>query len=57
MADRHARCLLNISGAFGVTIGGLVLDAGKLGAGVHGIWLNKPNYSKQEDTFRIDKFW
>jgi hypothetical protein len=55
LADDHARCLLNITGAFGVTIDGISLDGGKLGAGVHGVWLNKPDYGKQEDTFRIER--
>lgn len=55
LADEHARCLLNITGAFGVTIDGLSLDGGKLGAGVHGVFLNKPGYGKQEDTFRIER--
>jgi len=55
LADKHAQCLLNISGAFGVTIDGVCLDGDKLGAGVHGVWLNKPDYGKQEDTFRIER--
>ena len=55
LADEHAKCLLNITGAFGITIEGLSLDGGKRGAGVHGIWLNKPDYGKQEDTFRIER--
>jgi hypothetical protein len=55
LGDEHAACLLNITGAFGVTIEGLSLDGGKLGAGVHGVWLNKPDYGKQEDTFRIER--
>ena len=55
LADHHAQCLLNITGAFGVTIDGVCLDGDKLGAGVHGVWLNKPDYGKQEDTFRIER--
>jgi hypothetical protein len=55
LADQHATCLLNITGAFGATIDGLALDGGKLGAGLHGVWLNKPDYGKQEDTFRIER--
>jgi len=51
----EASCLLNITGAFGATIDGVCLDGGKLGSGVHGIWLNKPDYGKQEDTFRIER--
>jgi Right handed beta helix region len=55
LAHEHARCLLNITGAFGVTVEGLSLDGGKLGGGVHGVWLNKADYGKQEDTFRIER--
>jgi hypothetical protein len=55
LADEHAASLLNITGAFGATIEGLSLDGRKLGNGVHGIWLNKPDYGKQEDTFRIER--
>ncbi|MDQ2776409.1 MAG: right-handed parallel beta-helix repeat-containing protein [Acidobacteriota bacterium] len=55
LADEHARCLLNITGAFGATLDGLALDGGHLGVGVHGVWLNKPDYGKQEDTFRIER--
>jgi len=53
--DEHAGCLLNITGAFGATVDGLALQGGKLGKNVHGIWLNKPDYGKQEDTFRIER--
>ena len=55
LADDRARCLLNITGAFGATIDGLALDGAKAGGGVHGVWLNKPDYGKQEDTFRIER--
>jgi hypothetical protein len=55
LAGEHAGCLLNITGAFGATIDGICLDGGKLGAGIHGVWLNKPDYGKQEDTFRIER--
>jgi hypothetical protein len=55
LADPHAGCLLNITGAFGATVDGISLDGGMLGAGVHGVWLNKPDYGRQEDTFRIER--
>jgi len=55
LADEHAGGLLNITGAFGVTLDGLSLDGARLGQGVHGVWLNKPDYGKQEDTFRIER--
>lgn len=55
LGDEHAGCLLNITGAFGVSVDGMALDGGHLGANVHGVWLNKPDYGKQEDTFRIER--
>jgi len=55
LADERAGCLLNITGAFGATIDGLCLDGSKLGTGVHGVWLNKADYGRQEDTFRIER--
>jgi hypothetical protein len=55
LADPAASCLLNITGAFGATIEGLSLDGAKLGKNVHGVFLNKPDYGKQEDTFRIER--
>ena len=55
LADPHASCLLNITGAFGATIDGLAFNGGRLGTSVHGVWLNKPDYGKQEDTFRIER--
>ena len=51
----EAFCLLDITGAFGATIDGICLDGGRLGAAVHGVWLNKPDYGQQEDTFRIER--
>jgi len=53
--DPHAASLLNITGARGVTIDGLALDGAGLGKGIHGILLNKPDYGKHEDTFRIER--
>jgi len=55
LADPAASCLLNITSAFGATMEGLSLDGAKLGKSVHGVFLNKPDYGKQEDTFRIER--
>lgn len=55
LVDAKASCLINITGAFGATIDGLSLDGARLGENVHGIFLNKPDYGKQEDTFRIER--
>ena len=51
----QAACLLNITGAFGVSIDGLSLEGGNLGQNTHGIFLNKPDYGKEEDAFRIER--
>jgi len=55
LMDPKAKCLLNITGAFGCTIDGLSLEGGRLGQGIHGVFLNKPDYGKKEDTFRIER--
>ena len=55
LADEHSGCLLNITGADGITVDGISLDGGGLGKGIHGVWLNKPDYGKHEDCFRIER--
>jgi len=50
-----AKCLLNIAGAAGATMDGLALDGAGLGKSIHGIFLNKPDYGKHEDAFRIER--
>jgi hypothetical protein len=55
LADAASPCLLNITGAWGATIEGLALDGGGLGKSIHGIFLNKPDYGKREDAFRIER--
>ena len=55
LASADSTCLLNITGASGVTIDGLSLDGAGLGKGVNGIFLNKPDYGKHEDAFRIER--
>jgi hypothetical protein len=55
LASGEGKCLLNITGAWGSTIEGLALDGGGLGKNVHGIFLNKPDYGKREDAFRIER--
>ena len=55
LRDDAAKCLLNIGGAAGATIDGLGLDGATLGKGIHGIFLDKPDYGKHEDAFRIER--
>ena len=55
LTDGAAKCLINITGASGVTIDGLGFDGAGLGKGIHGIFLDKPDYGKHEDAFRIDR--
>ena len=54
LIDPKAKSLLNITGAPGVTLNNLSLEGGRLGEEIHGIFLDKPDYGKEEDTFRID---
>lgn len=54
LKDPNAACLLDITGAIGSSIEGLSLDGERLGQNVHGIFLNKPDYGKEEDAFRLD---
>ncbi|MBM4032178.1 MAG: hypothetical protein FJ291_10375 [Planctomycetes bacterium] len=54
LADPKAPCLLDITGAIGCGIVALCLEGDKLGEGVHGILLDKPDYGKEEDAFRIE---
>lgn len=53
-------CFIDISGAIGATIDGLVLDGGKLGTNIHGIFesADKVDWNakkRTEDTFTIEK--
>ena len=54
LADESAPCLLDLTGAVGATLSGLSLDGGRLGKGVHGVLIDKPDYGSEEDTPRID---
>ncbi len=55
LADDKAACLVDITGALGATLNGLCLDGAGLGGGVHGVLLDKPDYGKSEDAFRIER--
>src|SRR5208337_3645730 len=46
LSNCAAKCLLNIGEAAGATIDGLGFDGAGLGKGVHGIFLDKPDYGK-----------
>jgi hypothetical protein len=54
--DRGAKCLLNLTGAYGALVNGICLHGGQLGGErpIHGIMVDKPDYGSQEDTPRID---
>lgn len=53
--DENARCMIDITAAYGATVSGLSMDGGLLGTEVHGILLDKevPNL-QEEDSPRID---
>jgi len=55
LVDDAASCLLDLTGALGATVNGLCLDGAKLGDGVHGILIDKPDYGKEEDVPRIER--
>ncbi|MGE5644317.1 MAG: right-handed parallel beta-helix repeat-containing protein [Acidobacteriota bacterium] len=55
LIDDKAASLVNITGADGATIDGLSLEGGELGKQIHGILLDKPDYGKHEDAFRIER--
>lgn len=48
-----ANCLLDVTGAFGVRINGICLDGVRLGRGIHGVLLDKPDYGRHEDAVFI----
>jgi hypothetical protein len=54
LSDAKARCLLDMTGATGSTVNGLCLDGQRLGDGIHGLLVDKPEY-KVEDAFRIER--
>lgn len=54
LADPEAKGLVDITGAIGCTLNGLCLEGESLGQSIHGILLDKPDYGKEEDTFRIE---
>jgi hypothetical protein len=55
LASADASCLLNLTDARGVTVEGLALDGRGLGKGIHGIFVNRTEYGKHEDGFRIER--
>lgn len=54
LADERAKCLINITGAHGITLSGLCLNDGRLGRNICALLLDKPDYGKHEDAFRIE---
>ena len=54
--DPNVTCMIDITGAFGCTIAGMSLNGGYLGQGIHGVYLNWPEYNggSEEDTPTID---
>jgi len=55
LADGNAQCLLDVTGAVGVTINGLCLDGNELRDQAHGIMVDKPDYGQEEDVVRIER--
>ena len=55
LASGDSTCLLNLTDARGATVDGLALDGRGLGKNVHGIFVNRSEYGKREDGFRIER--
>ena len=55
LADADAACMLNLTGAVGVTINGLCLDGGRLPGKTHGVLFDKDDYGNEEDAPRIER--
>jgi hypothetical protein len=55
LAHADASCLLNLTDARGTTIDGLALDGGGFGKNIHGMFVNRAEYAKHEDGFRIER--
>lgn len=54
--DANARCVLDLSEANGATIEGICLDgADRLGKDIHGIMVDKPDFGRHEDAWRIER--
>ena len=56
LCDAGAKCLLDITGAFGCEVDGMCFDGNMLGNGIHGIRLYWDEYNGggHEDTFTVD---
>jgi hypothetical protein len=62
LADPEAPCLLDVTGAVGISVNGLCLDGGRPrrapgdGHGTaHGILMDKPDTGEQEDHIRVER--
>jgi len=55
LASADSSCLLNLTDGRGSTIDGLALDGGGLGKNIHGIFVDRTEYPKHEDGFRIER--
>ncbi len=50
LGDSSARCLLDVTAAYGFRIHGLCLDGADLGKDIHGIMVDKPDYGERDAT-------
>ena len=55
LAGAQSGCLLDLTDARGATIDGLALDGRNLGTDIHGMALNRTEWGKHEDGFRIER--
>lgn len=56
LRQENAACMLDVTGAFGCTVSGLVLEGGNLGSHVAGILFHREDFfdHPEEDTIRIE---
>ena len=54
LASADSSCLLNLTDGRGSTVDGLALDGRGLGKNIHGIFVDRTEYAKHEDGFRIE---
>jgi hypothetical protein len=55
LADADSTCLLNLTEAQGCSIQGLALDGARHGKNIHGMFVDRSDFGKREDAFRIEQ--
>ncbi|MCL2285039.1 MAG: right-handed parallel beta-helix repeat-containing protein [Firmicutes bacterium] len=53
--DPAVKCHIDLTDAFGASFNGVIFDGGHLGEGIHGLMLDHPEFSKEEETYRFER--